>query len=144
MTTNPPSGEDVEYTYSTPGTDQKAFSSGETSWRSTSTVLRAGSRDEDVDHRHLDLRLFLAGRHQDRERPEAEGEEHHERRQLGLDERTGEAARSAERSALGGRHQRTLVPASRSAGGSRTTRSPAASPERTSTFPLERAGPVRT
>ena len=63
----------------------------------------ARHRGEDVDHRHLDLRLLLARGHYDRERSEREREEDEERRQLRLDEGSRQAPRDSRRPALGAR-----------------------------------------
>ena len=91
-----PAGQEVEYTYSTPGIDQKAFSSGAATCRSTSTGPASRQRREDVDHRDLDLRLFLAGRDDDGQRAEGRGEEDEERRQLRIHERARQATGDAE------------------------------------------------
>ncbi len=107
-------------------------------------------RREDVDHRDLDLRLFLAGRDDDGQGTQGHGEKDDERSQLRIHERARQATGDSEPSLRHDpplrieRHELTRVPASRSAGGSMTTRSPAARPDRTSTRPSPAAGPVLT
>ena len=49
-----------------------------------------------VDHRHLDLRLLLARQQDDRRRAEQDRGDDDQRRQLGIDERGGDAAGDAE------------------------------------------------
>ncbi len=77
--------------YSTPGISQSSFSIGLVTRSSTSLRRSAGHLHEDVDHRHDDLRLFLA-----RQLPHREGAEQQraaddqQRRQLGGDPRVGE------------------------------------------------------
>ncbi len=111
----------------------------------------ARKRREDVDHRNLDLGLLFPGRHDHGESPERQREGHEERRQLRVHEGGGEAPGDAEPLPLlreprprVERHETARVPAARSAGGSSTTRSPASSPDRTSTRPAPADGPVRT
>src|ERR1039457_4239181 len=60
---------------------------------------RAGERDEDVDHRDLDLGLLLARRDEKRECAEKERRDDEEGRELGFEERLRDPARSAERPA---------------------------------------------
>ena len=59
--------------------------------------LGARPRHHDVHHRHADLRLLLAGRGEERERPEAERGRDEERRELAVEEGVGDRAREAER-----------------------------------------------
>ena len=47
--------------YSTPGISHSSFSIGFVTRSSTSRADAPGMRDEDVDHRNLDLRFLLAG-----------------------------------------------------------------------------------
>ena len=56
-------------------------------------LLRTESRHlcDDIDHRHLDLRLFLSWKHQDCKKPKQQGSDNNERRQFGVDEYGGNA-----------------------------------------------------
>ena len=56
---------------------------------------RARERDEDVRHRHVDLRLLLARRHDRREDAEEGRDQRDERRELRADEEPGDASGDA-------------------------------------------------
>ena len=55
--------------------------------------LEAVGRDEDIDHRHRDLRLFLARQSDERDEAERQGRQQKQRRQRRGDEGAGEVAR---------------------------------------------------
>ena len=101
---------------------------------------RAGKGDDDVGHRHVDLRLLLARRDEDRERAEQERHQRQQRRDLRALEEAGDAAGDAQRAVVHGAIREGMRAA---ACGSRATRSLAETPASTSTCsPLAR--PRRT
>ena len=97
----------------------------------------ARERDQHVGHRHVDLRLFLARRHQHRERAEQQREQREQRRDLGRLEEGGDAAGDAQLR-LHGADRPGFAPPCRACGSS-ATRSPAPTPASTSTWPPSRA-----
>ncbi len=104
----------------------------------------AGHAHEHVDHGHDDLRLFLAGKAIDGQRPETHRGHDQEGRQLGRDEGPREPTRRAERAERAGGsdlgrlvHSRTSIraPSTSPAGGAVRTVSPGSRPASTSTDP---------
>jgi hypothetical protein len=102
---------------------------------------RTGHRHHHVDHRHLDLRLLLARQHEDREKAEEQRGGDDDRRQLGVDEQRGQAARDPglrgagqlRRSAAAHGCTSSAWPSRKPAGGAMITRSPSSRPARIST-----------
>ena len=82
--------------YSTPGISHSSFSIGLVTRSSTSRADAPGICDEDVDHRHDDLRLFFARQLPHREGAEQQRAGDHQRRQLGGDPGVGESPRRTE------------------------------------------------
>jgi hypothetical protein len=112
--------------YSTPGTSQSSFSIGFVTRSSTSFAV---APDEDIDHRHDDLRLFLTRQHCHRSQAEQDRGRDDERRQL----RADEGARDFSGQSDLGLHW-TFTPSFTFITPSTTMRSPSFNPDRTSTF----------
>ncbi len=100
---------------------------------------------KNVQHRHDDLRFFLARRLKDRENSEDQSGDNHQRRQLGFDENVRDPAREARDVGcsirIGGRfaHGRgaTCLPLSSLSPGAATSFSPSCKPDRISTVSPE-------
>lgn len=103
---------------------------------------RAGHGDENIDHRHFDLRLFLARKLPHRKHARCERCQDDQRRQLGGDESVRDISRRTELAFRAHGRISSRAPSSRFAGAGATTRSPADNPESTSTWPLTRSPSV--
>ena len=79
--------------YSTPGISQSSFSIGLVTRSSTSRADAPGICDEDVDHRHDDLRLLFARQRQTANSAEEQRRDDEQRRQLGVDPGAGDLPR---------------------------------------------------
>jgi hypothetical protein len=101
---------------------------------------RAGHLDEDVDHRHDDLRLFLARQFPHRETAQKQAARNEQRSQLRGDPRLRELSSRTQPSA----HCRTSTraPSDIDAGAERITFSPGFKPESTSRLPPRRSPTV--
>jgi hypothetical protein len=102
------------------------------------THRRPGKRDQHIGHGHVDLRLFLARRHQHREDAQQQRHQRQQWRDLRRLEVGRDATRDTERAFRG--HAQSARAA---ACGSSATRSPADTPDSTSTL-LPCARPSRT
>ena len=104
---------------------------------------RAGKRDQDIRERDVDLRLFLARRHENRENAHQQRRQRQQRRQLVLEEEPSDPAAEAERlaslTADAGGAMRALA-----AIGSSATRSPGDKARRGSRVRSPKRWPGRT